>query len=235
MVLLFFYTTGMSESQKNLITYLSGFITPRRKQLMDSVLEKRTRYITIALEDIYQPHNASAVLRTCECLGIQDVHIIENKNIYRINADVVLGATKWITLKRYNHSDYNTRDAIHHLRANGYRIVATSLSEKSVPLDQFDLEKGRIAIFFGTELTGLTDEMINLADESVKIPVYGFTDSYNISVSAAIILSHLVHILRKSTLPWQLKEDEKEEIALQWLRKSVKRADLLEKKFLGSE
>lgn len=202
---------------------------------MDEILEKRTRYITVSLEDIYQPHNASAVLRTCECLGIQDVHVIENKNRYQVNPDVVLGAIKWITLRKYNSTNYNTPAAVDHLRNNGYRIIATSLSEKAVPLDQFDLEKGRVAIFFGTELTGLTDEMLNMADESLKIPVYGFTESYNISVSAAIILSHLVHILHKSAIPWQLAEDEKEEIMLQWLRQSVKKADLLEKKFLESE
>lgn len=200
---------------------------------MDEILEKRTRYITVALEDIYQPHNASAVLRTCECLGIQDVHIIENKNRYRINPDVVLGATKWITLRKYNSTNYNTPAAVDYLRNNGYRIVATSLSEKAVPLDQFDLLKGRLAIFFGTELTGLTDKMLNLADESLKIPVYGFTESYNISVSAAIILSHLINILRNSTVPWQLAEDEKKEIMLRWLRQSIKRADLLEKNFMN--
>jgi tRNA (guanosine-2'-O-)-methyltransferase len=225
----------MSGSDNKLITYLSDFITPRRKQLMNEVLEKRTRFITVALEDIYQPHNASAVLRTCECLGIQDVHVIENKNRYQVNPDVVLGATKWITLKRYNSSGFNTPAAVDHLRANGYRIIATSLSDKAVRLDEFDLENGRIAVFFGTELTGLTDEMIDMADGLLKIPVYGFTESYNISVSAAIILSHLVHLLRKSIISWQLTHAEKEEIMLQWLKKSVRRADLLEKKFRESE
>ncbi len=202
---------------------------------MNEVLEKRTRYITVALEDIYQPHNASAVLRTCECLGIQDVHVIENKNRYQVNPDVVLGATKWITLKRYNSDGNNTPAAVDHLRANGYRIIATSLSDKAVRLDEFDLENGRIAVFFGTELTGLTDEMLDMADGLLKIPVYGFTESYNISVSAAIILSHLVHLLRKSFISWQLSQTEKEEIMLHWLKKSVRRADLLEKKFRESE
>jgi tRNA (guanosine-2'-O-)-methyltransferase len=225
----------MSGSDNKLITYLSDFITPRRKQLMNEVLEKRTRYITVALEDIYQPHNASAVLRTCECLGIQDVHVIENKNRYQVNPDVVLGATKWITLKRYNSDGNNTPAAVDHLRAKGYRIIATSLSDKAVRLDEFDLENGRIAVFFGTELTGLTDEMLDMADGLLKIPVYGFTESYNISVSVAIILSHLVHLLRKSDISWQLTHSEKEEIMLQWLRKSVRRADLLEKKFRESE
>jgi tRNA (guanosine-2'-O-)-methyltransferase len=231
MVLLFFYSAFMPASENKLITYLSGFITPRRKQLMDEVLEKRTRYITVSLEDIYQSHNASAVIRTCECLGIQDVHVIENKNRYQVNPDVVLGAAKWITLNRYNKTVYNTPAVVDHLRKKGYRIVATSLSDKAVQLDQFDLGKGKVAIFFGTELTGLTDEMLNLANELLKIPVYGFTESYNISVSAAIILSHLIHNLHKSAISWQLQQQEKDAIILQWLRKSVKHADLLIEKF----
>jgi len=225
----------MPVSNNDLINYLTGFVTPRRKQLMVKILENRTRYITIALEDIYQSHNASAVLRTCECLGIQDVHVIENKNKYQVNPDVALGAAKWITLKKYKRTDFNTPDAIAHLRENGYRIVATSLSDQAIPPDQFNLEKGKIAIFFGTELTGLTDVMLQQSDESIKIPVYGFTESYNISVSAAIILSHLIHILRKSDIPWILTKEEKEEIMLHWLRKSIKHVNLLEKKFLNSE
>jgi len=231
---LFFAIISMQVTNADLIHYLSGFVTPRRKQLMNEVLSNRTRYITVALEDIYQPHNASAVLRTCECLGIQDVHVIENKNRYQVNPDVALGADKWITLKKYNQSGFNTSSAIEYLRAKGYRIVATSLSDEAVPPGQFNLEKGKITIFFGTELNGLTDDMLQQADESLKIPVYGFTESYNISVSAAIILSHFIHVLRKSDIPWQLTDAEKEEIMLQWLRKSVKRADLLEKKFLDS-
>lgn len=232
---LFFVTISMQVTNTDLINYLSGFVTPRRKQLMDNVLNNRTRYITIALEDIYQPHNASAVLRTCECLGIQDVHVIENKNRYQVNPDIALGAAKWITLKKYNQTGFNTSSTIDHLRANGYRIVATSLADEAVPHDQFNLEKGKMAIFFGTELTGLTDDMLQQADESLKIPVYGFTESYNISVSAAIILSYFIHVLRKFDIPWQLTGEEKEEIMLQWLRKSVKHADILEKKFLHSK
>jgi tRNA (guanosine-2'-O-)-methyltransferase len=232
---LFFAIIPMQVTNTDLIHYLSGFVTPRRKQLMTDVLSNRTRYITIALEDIYQPHNASAVLRTCECLGIQDVHVIENKNRYRVNPDVALGAAKWITLKKYNRTGFNTLSAIDHLRANGYRIVATSLSDEAVPPDRFNLEKGKIAIFFGTELTGLTGDMLQQADESLKIPVYGFTESYNISVSAAIILSHFIHVLHQSDISWQLTDEEKEEIMLQWLRKSMKRADLLEKEFLDSK
>ena len=198
---------------------------------MEKIIHNRTRHITVVLEDIFQPQNASAVLRTCECLGIQDVHIIENKNRYNVNPDVVMGSDKWISLINYNQDTFNTPSAINQLRKEGYRIIATSLSNKATPLNEFDPSKNRSAIFFGTELTGLTETVLNQADEYLKIPIYGFTDSYNISVSAAIILYDLINRLHSSRIPWQLTAPEKEEIMLQWLKKSIKRSDLLIKEF----
>ena len=225
----------MSVSQKDIVKYLSGFVTPERLQTMDRVIQNRTRYITIALEDIYQSHNASAVLRTCECFGIQDVHIIENKNRYTVNPDVALGASKWLNLVKYNKDEFNTSEAISSLRSSGYRIVATTLSEDAVALEDFNLEKGKSALFFGTELTGLTQQMLNEADEHLRIPLFGFTESFNISVSAAIILHHLTYNLKKSDIPWHMSADEANMLRYSWLMNSIKRSDLLEKKFLEEE
>jgi tRNA (guanosine-2'-O-)-methyltransferase len=225
----------MSFPNADLIKYLSGFITPGRWHNMEKIIRYRTRHITVVLEDIFQPHNASAVLRTCECFGIQDVHIIENKNKYNVNPDVVMGSDKWITLTKYDSEISNTQSAINHLRKEGYRIIATSLSKKATPLDEFKPSESRCAIFFGTELTGLTEDVLNQADEHLRIPIYGFTDSYNISVSAAIVLYDLMNRVRKSEIHWQLTDTEKEEIILQWLKKSIKRSDLLIKEFLENQ
>jgi len=231
----FFLIFAMSSVNPELINYLSGFITPRRWQNMERIIGFRTQYVTVVLEDIFQPHNASAVLRTCECLGIQDVHIIENKNQYNVNPDVVMGSDKWINLVKYNSETINSRSTIDTLRKKGYRIIATSLSKKATPLDRFELADGRCAIFFGTELTGLTEEVLDQADDHLKIPIYGFTDSYNISVSAAIILHDLLTRLRKSDIQWQLSGSEKEEVLLQWLNNSIKRSNLLIDNFLSSQ
>jgi tRNA (guanosine-2'-O-)-methyltransferase len=217
----------MEQSRKETIEHLSGFVTERRRELFDRVLDFRTRYITVVLEDIYQPHNASAVLRTCECFGIQDVHIIENRNRYIINPDVVMGATKWINLKKYNAQDFNTDEAIDALREQDYRIISTCLDENAVPLPDFSLRTGKCALFFGTELTGLTERMIARADECLKIPLYGFTESLNISVSAAIILNQLTLKLRLSDLPWRLSQKEREEQLIDWLRKSIRGGERL--------
>ncbi len=212
----------MDKSRRRIIEELSGCITERRRELFDRVLDFRARYITVVLEDIYQSHNASAVLRTCECFGIQDVHIIENRNTYNINPDVVLGATKWLNLKKYNRLDYNTTEAIKDLKDRGYRIIATTLNEKAVPLHNFNLYTGKCALFFGTELTGLTDQVLDQADEFLKIPIYGFTGSFNISVSAAIILNQLTMGLHQSDLSWRLSKAEREEQLVDWLNKSIR-------------
>jgi len=222
----------MPSLNSELIKYLSGFVTPRRWKNMEKTIHYRTRYITVVLEDIFQPHNASAVLRTCECLGIQEVHIIENKNQYNINPDVVMGSDKWLTLIKYNNEVFNTPIAIKELRKKGYRIIATSFSKKATPLEVFNPSDNPCAIFFGTELTGLTAEVLDQADEHINIPIYGFTDSYNISVSAAIVLYDLLKRLRQSKAPWQLSETEMEEVLLQWLKNSIKRSDLLIEEFL---
>ena len=216
-----------------LIEYLSGFVTPERWNLFENVLENRTKYLTIALEDIYQPQNASAVLRSCDCFGIQNVHIIENRNEFNVDREVAMGASKWLNLYKYNRSDQNSLEAITKLKEEGYRIVATTPHEGDVNLEEFDLTKGKAALIFGTELTGITDTVKQEADEFVKIPMYGFTESFNISVSAALCLHHLMHKLRyTSDIDWKLDEGEKQKIMLEWLRRTIKSSSLLEERFL---
>lgn len=217
----------------SLIELLESFVTDRRKELFDRVVNLRTRYITVALEDIYQSQNASAVLRTCDCMGIQDVHVIENRNEYQLNPDVTLGSDKWISITKYNSSGNNSLAAISQLKSRGYRIVATTPHTNDIELQDFDLSKGKTALFFGTELNGLTEEVINNADEFLKIPMYGFTESFNISVSASIILHTLTRKLRASDLPWPLSQEEIKEIKLGWLRGTVKKSEMIEKEFLA--
>jgi tRNA (guanosine-2'-O-)-methyltransferase len=218
--------------KKDLQKYLEQFVTRRRTELINKTLDYRTRYITVVLEDIYQSQNASAVLRTCECFGVQDIHIIENKNKYEINPDVALGANKWLNLIKFNKKKNNNKEAINYLREKGYRIIATTPRKNCTLLEDFNLENGKLALLFGTEIKGLSDEVINMADECLKIPMYGFTESFNISVSAAIILNYLISRLRNSDIDWALSEHDKQDIRIQWLKQSIKRSDLLEKAFI---
>ncbi|OFX83299.1 MAG: RNA methyltransferase [Bacteroidetes bacterium GWF2_33_16] len=216
---------------KELIDFLKEFLLEERYRNFQQVLSNRTNYINIVLEDIYQSQNASAVLRTADCFGIQTVHIIENKHSFQINPDVTLGSSKWLNLNKYSLQSDNTKNALNDLKASGYRIIATVPNKDCTELDNFDLKKGKVALFFGTELTGLSDEVINKADEFLKIPMVGFTESFNISVSAAIILYELTRKLRLSDINWQLSDEEKDIILLEWLKQTLRKPELLIKKF----
>lgn len=219
--------------QDSLINHLSGFLTPKRNALYNKVLEMRTKHITIVLEDIFQPQNASAVLRTCDCFGIQDVHIIENRNEFQVDTEVALGSSKWISINKYNEAENNSLNAIRQLKQKGYRIVATTPHNNDQELPDFDIAKGKTALVFGSELPGITDTILNEADEFLKIPMFGFTESFNISVSAAIILHHLTHKMRQTEgLQWKLTQEEKDEIKREWIRHTIKKSELIEKRFL---
>lgn len=218
--------------KKELLQYLSAVVNPERLSLFNRIIENRTNYITVVLEDIFQPQNASAVLRSCDCLGIQNVHVIENRNEFQVDTEVTMGSSKWLTINRHSNNKNNSAEAIQHLKKMGYRIVATSPHSNDVDLPNFDIEKGKIALVFGSELPGISKVIMQEADEFLKIPMYGFTESYNISVSAAIILFHLTEKMRNSqTIDWQLSEDEKVDIKLQWIRNSVKKSKLIENRF----
>ncbi len=216
---------------KLLIEYLKALVTEERMQVLQNVLNQRTRHLTVVLEDIFQPQNASAVLRTCDCFGVQDVHIIENSNEYQINPDVVLGASKWLSISNYKEKDNNTKETLQMLKEKGYRIVATSPHAPDDSFAKFDVTKQKTALVFGTELTGISEVVKENADEFLKIPMYGFTESFNISVSAALLLQQLTMKLRKSEVAWQLEDEEKEKLLIEWLLKTIKYSDKVLKRF----
>ena len=221
----------MTPRDKALLDFLSQFITDERKDRFEEVLAWRTRQITVVLEDIFQPHNASAVLRSCDLTGIQDIHIIENNYTFDINPDVVMGSTKWLNIHRYNGMEFNTPAAIDRLKSEGYQIVATCPHQNDFTPDTLPLDQP-VALVFGTEKTGITDYVMEHADKYVKIPMYGFTESYNISVSAALLMYTLTHRLHEMTdVDWHLTEDEKQMVRLEWSRRTLNRIRQYERKF----
>jgi tRNA (guanosine-2'-O-)-methyltransferase len=227
----------MNPSQLKRITeFLSGYVTQERLYLFDKVLAFRTRYITVVLEDIYQSQNASAVLRSCDCFGIQDVHIIENRNPFMLNPHVERGSARWLTLKKHPQDDNNSRKAVRTLKAEGYRIVATSPHRKETSLEDFDLRTGKTALVFGSEKPGISTDILKEADEFLHIPMVGFTESLNISVSAAIILHSLTEKLHPSKeIHWKLSPEEKAILKLEWLKRSIRKSEVLVAEWMKRE
>ncbi len=203
-----------------LLHYLEEFVSEKRKQRFQDVLSQRTNFITVAVEDVYQMHNTSAVIRSCESFGIQQAHLIEGRYGKRLDKEIAMGAQKWVDIHRYTHSI----EAIEALKNKGYKIVATSPHATGSSLQDFK-PHNRIALFFGTETKGLSDMVLDSADLLLRIPTVGFTESLNISVSAAIILQHLTTNLRASTFDWRLTEEEMLEKRLDWAKKSIKSID----------
>ena len=221
--------------RSGLINHLSQYVSQNKIDKINWMLKYRTNYLTLILEDIYKPHNASATIRTCECLGVQNIHIIEKTSPFRVNRDVTQGSCKWVTLHRYNKKNRNNAEAcIKYLKSEGYRIIATTPNMDSKSLEEISVDT-KLAFMFGNEEKGLSGYSLNAADAHLRLPVYGFTRSYNISVSVAITLSCIIEKLHKSSFPWQLARAEKKELALAWYKKSIRRSDLIEKAYLEQQ
>ena len=219
------------EADLELTKHLAGFISEAKKQTIEKVLSRRTRHITVVLEDIYQPHNASAVIRTCDCFGVQDLHIIEKRNEYTLNPNVSQGSSKWVDIYRYGEPDTsNTSRCLDTLEQSGYTIYATSSHQADMDITEVALDQ-KAALVFGTELSGLSAQVLERAKRVVRIPMFGFTESFNLSVSVALCLQPLINKLHLSKVDWVLTRKERQTIRLDWYRRAVRNAEILERAF----
>ncbi|UOB17166.1 TrmH family RNA methyltransferase [Abyssalbus ytuae] len=201
----------------DLLNYLEDYLTEERKNKFIEVLNRRTRHFTLAIEDVYQLHNTSAAIRSCDVFGVQEAHVIEQRFGKRLDEKIAMGAQKWVDVIRHK----NTTDCIDYLKGKGYKIIATTPHNDSCYLYDFDITE-KAAFFFGTEKEGISDEVINSADGFLKIPMAGFSESLNVSVSVAIVLQYVTSKLRNSEIDWGLTEGEILEKRLDWAKKSIK-------------
>lgn len=207
--------------KKDLTLFLMDFLSERRRNLLMEKASKRTRHITVAVENLYQDHNFSAVMRSCDCFGVQDIHVIENTHSYRINEEIAMGAEQWLTVHRYNNTPDNTRTCVEKLKGKGYTIAATTPHRDDVNLEDYDFSRPT-ALIFGTEKEGLTETALEMADVYLKVPMVGFTESLNISVCAAVCMHHLTWKLRRSRIPHSLNEEEYWDVIYNWVRASLR-------------
>ena len=210
----------------NLIEHLESFLTESRREKFLKVLSQRTKHFTVATEDVYQLHNTSAVIRTCDVFGIQEINIVEERNSKRIDREIAMGAQKWVDLNRF----HSVADCISDLKTKGYQIIATTPHVGDCMLHEFDVTS-KSCFFFGRETEGLSPEVLDVADGFLKIPMVGFTESLNISVSAAIILQYVTTKLKQSSMDWRLSEEEQLMKRLDWVQKTLKRSDDNVKRF----
>ncbi len=211
-------TESQLQYQRELTSYLAGFLTPHKRELLPHLLMHRTRHLTVVIEDIHHSHNASACLRSCDCFGVQDVHIIENRNEYDVNHAVALGASQWLTIEKFNDPEAdNTTTCLNELKSRGYSIVMTSPHQFDTELETYDISQ-KTALVFGNEKDGASATVRQLSDHVLRIPMFGFTESFNISVAVAVALHHLVWRLKQLDISWQLQPEERDELLRQWVR-----------------
>lgn len=211
---------------------LTAFVSDHKRALFDRLAPERTAHLTVVLEDAYQAQNASAVIRTCDLLGIRDVHAIERRNRFRMNHEVALGSEKWVNVVRHDQGEAPTRACIEALRAKGYRIIGTSPHRESHTPESLPLD-APVACCFGTELEGLSDELLGMCDATIRIPMHGFTESFNLSVSVGIIMYTLMRRLRESNIAWRMDDADVMALKLQWVRASLQDADAIERRLMG--
>lgn len=222
------------EYKQELVDVLMSYITKEKRNRIEAVLPNRTRYVTVVAEDFMHAHNLSAMIRSCESFGIQDVYVIENKYKYRVNVGITKGASEWINFIRYNAQEDNTWQAYADLKKNGYRIIATAPQSSGFTLSELPIDK-KMALVFGTEGTGLSTFAAKEADAFVEIPTYGFTQSLNVSVSAAICLYDIIMRLQKSDIHWRLSCEDSLDVQLSWLRHIVSGSHEIERRFFESK
>jgi tRNA (guanosine-2'-O-)-methyltransferase len=211
--------------QQDQLAFLTPLVTAERRAKIEEVLSQRTDRFRVVLEDVFRSHNASAVMRSCECFGIQYLHTIENQHRYHLNPDVARGASNWMTLIRHRTpATDNTTACIDALRSEGYKIAVTSLADDAYAIQDLPVDQ-KLAICFGTEWAGVSPQLARQADYRVRIPMFGFTQSFNVSVSVALCLYELVNRMRRETSDWELDEETRQALRLDWYKHSIRFAD----------
>lgn len=218
----------MSPENEFVLSEFYKIITPSKVEKFERIAANRTNYLTIALENIYQEHNASAVIRTCDCFGIQNLHVIEKAHHYALKRDIALGAGRWVDLKNYNLGENPAGSCITTLKKKGYKIVSTSPHSREYSIDNLPLSQP-LALFFGSERKGLSQDILTQSDFKVHLPMYGFTESFNISVSVAIAINTLRQRLEKSEHFWKISKEEQTLLKIKWCVKILNGGEGIEK------
>ena len=200
------------------LDYMTQFLTEERKEVLRRTLASRTHYMRIMTENMFHPQNASAIMRHCEAFGIQQIHTVEDRCRFDPSVNIVRGTQKWVDVEHHD----TTKEALEALKSEGYRIVATTPHRCSVTPETFDVTKGKFALVFGTEHAGISDEVIEAADDFLMIPMCGMVESLNVSASAAILIYMLSQRIRQQVDGWQLSDDEQLKLLTRWTMSSIR-------------
>ena len=208
--------------------YLKQFLTDERLSKIEHFSQESSDFVLPIMEDVYQFRNAAAIVRSVEACGFHHVVALEEENVFNPNLKVTKGAETWVQVEKMP----NNLDSLKEIKSRGYRILAVSPEKNATMLPDYEV-KEPIALVFGTELEGVSDEILDFADETLAIPMFGFTKSFNVSVAAAICMYELKQKLMKSGIEYQLSDEKLLELKIRWAKNSIKSSEQILERFLG--
>ena len=208
--------------------YLKQFLTDERLSKIEHFSQESSDFVLPVMEDVYQFRNAAAIVRSVEACGFHHVVALEEENVFNPNLKVTKGAETWVKVEKMP----NNLDSLKEIKNRGYKILAVSPENNATMLPDYEV-KEPIALVFGTELEGVSDEILEFADETLAIPMYGFTKSFNVSVAAAICMYELKQKLMKSGIDYKLSDEKLLEMKIRWTVNSIRSGEELLERFLN--
>lgn len=218
------------KTDQQIYDHLRQFLTDERVQAIEKFAASSSGFILPVLEDVYQFRNAAAIIRSVEACGFHQVVAMEKRNEFDPNLEVTKGAENWVQVEKMPHS----LESLQEIRNRGYRLVAVSPEWNAVSLPDFEITEP-VALIFGTEWQGVSENFLEFCDETVAIPMYGFTGSFNVSVAAAICMYELKQKLIKTGIPHFLPEEKQLNLKIRWTLNSIKSGQQILEKFLREE
>lgn len=210
--------------------YLKQFLTGERLEKIEHLASESSDFVLPVMEDVYQFRNAAAIIRSVEACGFHKVVAMEARNVFDPNLSVTKGADTWVEIEKMPHS----LESLQQIRSSGYRLVAVSPEKQATMLPDFEIGTP-VALIFGTEWQGVSEDILDFADDTLAIPMYGFTQSFNVSVAAAICCYDLKQKLLKSGLEYKLSPDKQLALKIRWAVNSIRSGEEIYRKYLAEQ
>ena len=206
---------GQFYNSDEVLLKLNDFLTPERLEKISRVVDQRSEFFIPVLENLYDRGNVSAVMRSCEAFGFYKMHIIQENEAFKESKRVTQGAEKWLEINQWQE----TRDCLKTLKKAGYKVFTTSLSEEALSFTNLCFDQ-KTAVVLGNEKEGVSEKAKELSDGNVLLPMQGFTQSFNISVAAA-----LCSFAAKMKDPKVIDETEKKRLKALYVLKTLNWSD----------
>src|SRR6056300_1910238 len=212
------------EAKRAFYAKLSLELTDHKRQLFQDKVAQRTRHFSLALEDMMKSQNASALMRTADAFGIHRVDVYDKNERFNVSSGISKGVEKWLDASFFNtYNEGNQENWVRQLKSTGRKLYVTAVDPRARPIESIDASVSA-TICFGNEQEGATSLLQSMADELIYIPMQGFVESFNVSVSCGIVLHHLSHRMELSGIERGLEEEDELNTLIEWSLRTIPNA-----------